>query len=216
MPTRKKASKKNAVTSRTRRLSSGNGLNAFSMHAGNESGAAMISAVGSEIGEHQLSFAGGPNMTALDPETAAQRYLQQSLASNAVRGFTVPKSVAETTDFKSLGTEAIPLTGTVTVKFRQRLNKIPIYGSLVTVELGKDNSLIGMNSAIGEPTGVSSVAKVSPADATATVMKYGNSKKDLTNIVPRVYFYYDQGIAKWRLVYILEDVPVTLPKGNPE
>lgn len=215
MSTRKTATKKSSASSRNRRSNDGNGLTAFSMHAEREGGAEMITAVGSEMEAHpQLGFAGGSTMAELDPENAAQRYLEQSLASNSVRSFTVPKSVAPDTDFKSLGTETIPLTGTVTVKFRQTLNKIPIYGSLVTIELGKDNSLISLNSAMGEPTGVSAVAKVSPADATAAVKNYGNSKKNLDNAVPRIYFYYDQGIQKWRLVYILEDIPVTPPKGK--
>jgi Zn-dependent metalloprotease len=216
MTTRKTMAKKSTAPSRKRRPDGGNGLKAFSMHAASESGAKMISAVGAEIdAQPQLGFASSPTVAELDPETAAQRYLQQTLASNSVRSFTVPKSVADETDFKSLGAETIPLTGTVTVKFRQRFNKVPIYGSLVTVELGKDNSLVSMNSAIGEPTGVNAVAKVSPADAIAAVKSYGDFKKNLdNNAVPRIYFYYDQGGQKWRLVYVLEDIPVTPPKGK--
>jgi Zn-dependent metalloprotease len=217
MSTRKTTTKKSTPSSRKRRSNGGNGLKAFSMHATSESGAKMISAVGSEIdAQPTLGFAGSPTVAELDPETAAQRYLQQALASDSVRSFTVAKSVAPETDFKSLGAETIPLTGTVTIKFRQRMNKVPIYGSLVTVELGKDNSLISMNSAIGEPTGVSAVAKASPADAIAAIKNYGDSKKNLDNAVPRVYFYYDQGAQKWRLVYVLEDIPITPPKGKAQ
>jgi Zn-dependent metalloprotease len=215
MSRRKTTTKKSAVPSRKRRPDRGNGLNSFSMHAASIAGSAMIAAVGSEVEAHpHLGLAGGPTTAELDPETAAQRYLQQALASQSVRTFSVPKSVALETDFKIIGTETLPLTGTVAVKFRQTLNTIPIYGSLVTVEMSSDNKLISLNSAMGEPTDVSPVAKVSPADAIAAVKKYGDSKKNVENAVPRINFYYDQKIAKWRLVYILEDIPVIPSKGQ--
>lgn len=211
----RKTTTKNSANPRKRGVTMGNGLKAFSMHASNKVGAPMIAAVDSEIAEPRLGFAGGQTMVQLDPETAAQRYLKEALESKAVRGFAVSKSATPDTDFKSLGTETIPLTGTVTVKFRQRLNNVPIYGSLVTVELGKDNSLVGLNSSVGEPVGVSPIAKVSPADAKAAVTKYDGSQKKLQDGVPQIYFYYDQTAAKWRLVYIFEDVQVT-PKGKTQ
>src|SRR5262249_49497058 len=147
---------------------------------------------------------------------AAQLYLRQALESEAVRGFAVSKTAAPDVSFKSLGTETIPLTGTVTVKFRQTLNNIPVYGSLVTVELGRDNSLVGLSSAMGEPTQVSPVARVSPAEATSAVKKYGDSRKDLDKVVPRIYFYYDETAGKWRLVYIFEDVRITPSRGKAQ
>ena len=51
------------------------------------------------------------------------------------------------------------------VKFRQQLNKIPIYGSLVSVELDENNGLLSISSASGKPSNVSAVAKISPAKA---------------------------------------------------
>jgi len=212
-----KTNKKRVAGQRKRSLDTDNGLNTFSMHAANKTATTMINAVGSELAKQpHLTVAGGPTMAELDPETAAQRYVGQALASQSVRGFTVSKTAAPDVSFKSLGTETIPLTGTVTVKFRQTLNNIPVYGSLVTVEMGKDNSLVGLSSAIGEPTQVSPVAKVSPADATSAVKKYGGSEKDLDKVVPRIYYYYDETAGKWRLVYIFEDVRITLSKGNAQ
>jgi Zn-dependent metalloprotease len=187
------------------------------MHAANKAATPMINAVGAELAEQpHLGFAGGPTLADLDHETAAQRYVRQALASKSVSGFAVSKTAGPDVSFKSLGTETIPLTGTVTVKFRQTLNNIPIYGSLVTVELGKDNSLVGLSSAIGEPTQVNPVAKVSPADATSAVKKYGGSQKDLDKVVPRIYFYYDETAGKWRLAYIFEDVRVTPSRGKAQ
>ena len=216
MATRKTPTKKKATAKASRPAATDNGMNSFSMHVSNEKTAPMVSAVDTELESHpRFGLAAGPTISELDPETAAQRYLDQALASDSVKKFSAPKSVAEDTGFKSLGTETIPLTGTTIVKFRQTLNKIPIYGSLVTVELGKENKLINLNSSVGEPKGVSPVAKVSPAQAMAAVKKYPGYQKGLEKIVPKTYFYYDQNTAKWRLVYIFEDVPVTPSKKAP-
>ena len=130
----------------------------------------MIAAVASELEEHpSFGLPGGPTLVDLDPETAASRYVEQALSSASVRSFSISSEAAPQTEFKSVGAETIPLTGTVTVKFRQQMSKIPIYGSLVTVEMDKGNSLIAMSSSIGTPADVSPVAKASPAAAAASV-----------------------------------------------
>ena len=90
---------------------------------------------------------------ALDPETAARRFLDQALASPAVPSLAAPVANGATSEFKTIGTETVPLTGTKTVKFRQTLHGIPVYGSLVTVEVEDDNSLIAIDSALGTPDG---------------------------------------------------------------
>jgi Zn-dependent metalloprotease len=143
-----------------------------------------------------------------DPETIATRYLRQALASTAIPSLTAPQSGSATSEFKSLGTETIPLTNTVTVKFRQTLNKIPVYGSLVTVELDNANNLISIGSAVGEPTGVSPVAKLSPAAAVSAVQEAVGTRANLDGIVPALNYYYDRTAAIWRLVFILENVPI--------
>jgi len=83
----------------------------------------------------------------------------------SVAALNAPEVNGTTSEFKTIGTETVPLTGTRTVKFRQAIGNIPIYGSLVTVELENDNSLVSIDSALGEPHGVDAVASVSPADA---------------------------------------------------
>lgn len=65
--------------------------------------------------------------------------------------FSDPQLGAQTSEFLRLGTETVPLTNTRTVKFRQTVNKVPIYGSLVTVELDEDNRCLAINSSLGSP-----------------------------------------------------------------
>ena len=221
MSTKKKATKKKqVVASKTNGRSaraagrSQHGMRTFAIHAFDESAAPAIANLARERTSHPMfAMEGAAGAAAVDPETVAQRYLAQALESDAVPSLTAPVSDGTTSEFKSLGTETIPLTGTTTVKFRQNFNKIPVYGSLVTVELDDAKNLVSINSALGEPKGVSPVAKLAPADAVKAVQKYPGYKKDLENIVPHLYYYFDNPNAKWRLVFIVEDVPVSAPKG---
>lgn len=191
-----------------------NGLTSFELHSRDPKSAKMMSALETERRTPGIASSAVQPMPDMDPESAAKQYLQQTLASKAVPQMTAPVVDEAESEFKPIGTESIPLTGTTTVKFRQMLNKIPVYGSLVTVELGDANKLIGIRSAVGEPTSVKPVAKISPAKALASVKGYHGYKKDLDNAVPRLNYYFDD--TKWRLCYIFEDVPVTAPKSDEE
>ena len=179
------------------------------MHTLDEAAAPMMARLREERATRPaFAFEGIAAGAQLDAETAARRYLEQALASEAVPALTAPKSGGAESEFKTVGTETIPLTGTKTVKFRQTFNKIPVYGSLVTVELDDTNDLVCLSSALGEPREVSPVATTAPADAVKAVEKYPGFRKELTNVVPRLYYYFDRTESKWRLVFILEDVTV--------
>lgn len=193
-----------------------NGLSKFSMHAFDESSAGMIDELQGEQRAHP-AFALAPtqDLSDLDPETAARRHLEQALASTSVPALTAPTVRGATSEFATISTETVPLTGTKVVKFRQTIDKIPCYGSLVTVELDGDNNLVSLDSAMGEPTDVSPVAEVAPADAVASVAARPGYRKDLTNIVPRLHWYFDAREPAWRLAYILEDVPVVVDPDSP-
>ena len=199
----------------SRRSKSGNGMETFSMHAFDKATAPMIEMLMHErVAQSSFSLTNEKELAQLDPETVAARYLQQALQSKAVRSFTAPKTDDVESEFKSLGTESIPLTGTKTVKFRQTLNKIPVYGSLVTVELDDDNNLVSVGSSLGKPTGVDPVAKIAPADAVKSVNKYPGFRKQLDGIVPRLNYYFDRTASKWRVVFIFENVPVSSPDAK--
>src|SRR5687767_6562486 len=98
-----------------------NGLRNFDMHTSDAPQGLMAAAMPSQ-----------PTPPA-DPELAARRYVDQALAAPQVP-MTAPNVQGAEVEFKSLGVEEQPLTGTRTVKFRQQYHKIPVYGSLVTVE----------------------------------------------------------------------------------
>ncbi len=148
------------------------------------------------------------SFAALDAVSAALAHLDHALENPAVRALTRPTIDDTDSEFASLGADAQPLTGTTIVKFRQTFHKIPVYGSLVTVELSSTNECLGITSSLGTPNGVAHLATVAPAKAIAVAAKLsGQPAKELLQ-TPRLYFYYDQQTSAWRLAYVVEDVPV--------
>jgi Zn-dependent metalloprotease len=192
-------------------------MQVFALHALDQAAAPVLAQLRKESeSAPQFSLAGAAGMTELDPETVARGYLQQALASSSMPRFTAPTADSKPSDFRSLGTETIPLTGTRTVKFRQHFNRIPVYGSLVTVELDENNNLVSLNSSMADPSGVSPVAKISPADALKSIDAYPGYRKQTKGIVPQLHYYFNVPTGKWHLAFIAEDVPVTARKAGPE
>ena len=141
----------------------------------------------------------------LDAETAARLHLQSALSSQALPEFTIAAPGGQATDFKALGVETIPLTGTRTVKFRQVHTTIPVYGSLVTVELDENNELLAISSSLGEPTDVDPVATIAPAQALAKARELSGAPQ--FKAVPQLWYYPDPRTDRWHLIYLIEDVP---------
>src|SRR5262245_7832150 len=105
-------------TSKTARKPVENGLKMFSMHSKDDASYQSMEALGAAESAHP-SFVAAAGVTSVDPETVARRYLDLALGSPAIRNFTAPVADEVPSEFKSLDTETIPLTGTTIVKFRQ-------------------------------------------------------------------------------------------------
>lgn len=189
-----------------------NGLKSFSIHAGDEAQRHTFSALAEQRDALPAFNAAAVAVKDADPETAARRYLDQTLASDLAEGFAAPSSGDIKSEFKVIGTETVPLTGTRTVKYRQTFNTVPVYGSLVTVELDEENGLLSISSTLGDPVGVTPIAKISAAEAASAVKDKPPLKKQLDGISPRLTYYFEAVRTKWRLAFIFEDVPVTLPR----
>lgn len=147
-------------------------------------------------------------------ETAAQHYLKQSLESSAIPAFSAPAASGVASEFKSLGVEVVPLTDTQTVKFRQHYRKIPVYGSLVTVELDKTNNLVSINSSLGDPVDVDHVARVSPSQVVEAIRKAAGYADGALDVAPRLVYYFDSPASRWRLAYLTEDVLKRTPENR--
>jgi Zn-dependent metalloprotease len=101
----------------------------------------------------------------------------------------------------------VPLTNTRTVKFRQTVNKVPVYGSLVTVELDESNRCLAINSSLGAPKDLSAVAKVAPQQALEVAASAAGLPSAQVRATPRLNYYFDKTKQIWSLAYIVEDVP---------
>ena len=193
-----------------------NGLTTFTLHSGDDASREALDRLDQERPAYPGLAAGAESD--LDPETAARRHLSQALESAALPSLTAPVVGGTTSGFKVISTETVSLTGTRIVKFRQTLHEIPVYGSLVTVELGDDNEMVSIDSSLGHPEGVDPVARVAPSQAIETARTAPDGyEPTVEGVVPRLVYYYDQADSRWRLVYMLEDVPVTLDRtAEPE
>jgi Zn-dependent metalloprotease len=141
----------------------------------------------------------------LDPESAAKRILAHAFASRAMPSLTAPKINEEESDFRSLGVETVSLTGTRVVKFRQQIKGIPVFASLVSVELDDDNELVSLNSSLAKPDLPSYVARISPLDALKRIAARAGYGGKLPDGIPVLNLFLDHH-GNWRLAYIVEDV----------
>lgn len=190
-----------------------NGLSGFSLHRAKRDDGAVMAALGAEI-ESTAFGVDAVSAADTDPETAARQYLANALQSSATPDFTLPSATSLSPGFKLLGTETVALAGTKSVKFRQVFNKIPVYGSLVTVELDLENRLVGITSSIGEPTDVSPIAQIAPAEALRAIEQDGADVAEAESA--RILFYFDDVAdpPRWRLCYLFEDVPLHKDAAN--
>ena len=125
---------------------------------------------------------GAPAPESLDPETAARRVLSAILGPTTTALAPEPRMNEEAAEYKSLGVDRIPFTGSQHVKFRQYFHKIPVYGSLVTIELDDRNEFVSINTALGDPSNLDPVAKISPETVLKKIRKWAGPSR---SIVPR-------------------------------
>ncbi|MDF3886692.1 M4 family metallopeptidase [Cupriavidus basilensis] len=186
-----------------------NGMHRFAMHTQALKNARVRAAIAAKPdGPQGRRGAAAPTPAAQDPETAAFGYLKRALASTDLPEFSDPLGGDHPiSEFQRLGTETVPLTNTRTVKFRQTVNKVPIYGSLVTVELDENNQCLAINSSLGAPKSLSPVAKISPLQALAVAAGAAGEKVDALKATPRLHYYFDKSKQGWALVYIVENIP---------
>ena len=183
-----------------------NGLRSFALHGDDAAPGPALAA---------FTAASGPPSAPLgdvSAETAAQHYLNQALGSEAIPGLVAAEVSGASSEFKSLGVEVVPLTDTQTVKFRQFYRKIPVYGTLVTVELDRANNLVSRNSSLGDPANVDHVARIAPSQVLATIRQAAAYGAAVLDAVPRLIYYYDRAASRWRLTYLTENVLKRTPE----
>ena len=189
-----------------------NGFNVLAMHITEASGRRIFAALRADRPAHSVFSNPARQPGNLDPEGAAKRILEHAFASKKMPSLNAPKIHGTKSDFKSLGIETVSLTGTKVVKFRQQVNGIPVFGSLVSVELDEHNELISLNSSMAEPNLRSYIARISPYQVLKKIAAIAGYGRELPHGIPRLNLYRDS-TGKWHLTYIVEDVR-SLKKGK--
>lgn len=199
--TNKPAAKKGASSKKREKL-----FASYAVHSADVRGKTLLGTLKNE----QRSFRGfginGLTPAAMDPESAAKRILIQTLESSKMPGLSAPKIGNTTSEFKSLGVETVSLTNTSVVKFRQTIDSIPVYGSLISVELDGNNECVSINSNLARPKVASHTAKISQFDALKLVAKTAGFRgKSVPQVTPELNFYADTS-GSWHLAYVFADV----------
>ncbi len=193
--------RKTASSDKRRKL-----FTAYSIHVANAKDNKMLGALKQERSTFRGFAVNGLKPAAMDPESAAKRILMQSLESSRMPKLAAPKVGKTVSEFKSLGIETVALTNTNIVKFRQMIDNIPVYGSLVSVELDDKNECVSINSNLANPDVASHTAKVSQLAALKTVAEAaGYDAKKLPSVTPELNLYAHAD-GKWHLVYIFPNV----------
>jgi hypothetical protein len=111
-------------------------------------------------------------------------------------------------EFKSLGNGNDTADGHDPVKFRQTYDKIPVYGSLVTVEFDTIMSWLASirrSASLKMSTLLLQFRQLRHCRRFRSIRATASSSKDS---FPHPYFYFQAQRAKWHLTFIVEDVPV--------
>ena len=200
----KKAVKRAPARAATARAPQAHGFKAMAMHVTEERGRRAFATLAADRPAFSTFGLATSQPENLDSESAAKRILKHALASEAIP-LTAPDIGGELSNFKSLGVETVPLTETRFVKFRQQVKGIPVFGSLVCVELDDNHEMVSLNSSFAEPALASYVAKLSPLDALKKIAAVAGYGRQLPKGVPTLNVFLDHN-GKWHLAYIVEDV----------
>ncbi|APU38696.1 M4 family metallopeptidase [Streptomyces sp. TN58] len=105
--------------------------------------------------------------------------------------------------------------GTTLVRFEQRQQEIPVFGTEALVELDEDQRLVSMDCRLGEVSGVGSVPELSGTDALERVRQATGSTVAAEDLPPATLAYVEQDDG-WHLAWHLREVPAQLPAMRRE
>jgi fungalysin/thermolysin propeptide len=150
---------------------------------------------------------GGGSESVAEAEAAARAHLARVFDPAGAFALDRPAADWRACEFRVVGVETQSLTSTTTVTFRQTFHRVPVYGSVVRVELDEKGELLALRAVLGRPSGVDPVALISPAEVLEALRVRGGP--GVVARVPRLYVYFDAAVERWRLVYVLEGWPAS-------
>ena len=145
-------------------------------------------------------------------ESAARFHLSQLLERDTrptLRGLTAPESPAVMPDLSLRDRQDSPLTNTLTVRFVQTKDSIPVFGSRAVVEMDRNRELLAVDATLAKVEGVPHMAALSPAEALARIASLTKVPVPAFQDVkpPELNFYHDDEKNHWHLAYYYRNVP---------
>lgn len=146
-------------------------------------------------------------------EAAARYYLGKVLAEDkrpTVRGLAAEGRAEAVPDAQVTSSRHLPLTKTRLVQFDQTKDSIPIFGSLLNVEMDESRELIGVSGKVTSVTGVSPIPTLSVSDALNRIESFSQMERgSLHDKVqpPELRFFYGEQLERWHLAYFFRKVP---------
>lgn len=140
-------------------------------------------------------------MAFLDEESVARLYLRAVLESNEFDLPTFDPDDPSAPGFRRLGISRVSETGHRVVKFRQTLRGVPVYGTLLTVELSAANYLRAITWKRANPEEVDPLARLSPAEAWAQVAEVAGRYVQAPERAPELFVRYREASGSWHLIY---------------
>ncbi|HEY0141326.1 MAG TPA: M4 family metallopeptidase [Thermoanaerobaculia bacterium] len=143
-------------------------------------------------------------------EAAARHFMERMWTQEEGPLFeiTAPDFPAVVPDLQLRRVQECSATGTRLLHFSQTVHNVPVIGSKAVVEITGDRRLMSMDAQIGDTPGVSPIARISAADALASIATAAGVDVPALGqtAAPRLAFH---GIGdKWHLVYEVRNVPV--------
>ncbi len=182
-----------------------NGMNTFTFHTEDKSSAFNPSGIKELVDVLKRAYSEGKILIDMFKELAdsLMPLLGAMLTVEPKRGFVTTEPLPES-QLEGVGIKTWRQTETHTIKFRQKYKNIPVYGAIVTVEVGADYDLIAINSSLGDPIGIDPHPKLKPHQLKDLIQQQTNHDLEEFNIEATLYYYFDANKKRWRLVYLVE------------
>jgi bacillolysin len=144
-------------------------------------------------------------------EAAARFHLERLLLADTnqvLRGLRTAESTGVIPSLRYMGVQSLPKTETRVVQFVQVQGSIPVFGSKVVVELGRDRNFVSANLDVDDIQQVSRQATFSPQQALQSIGTSSGVPMDTLQSVdsPELNLYKDDD-GVWHLVYFFRRVP---------
>lgn len=145
-----------------------------------------------------------------DPVATAQHYLAQVLDLDREADVSFSPEAEPATKTTLANVQASALTDSSVVRFTQTVERIPIFGSHILVEV-KGDELVAVDAEVASVAQVSPVPTLDAAAAMARIVAYTGASPDALGGVepPSLTFHLDDGDpGRWHLAWCFTDVPV--------